>query len=470
MIGQSRKGAFPLLGVVQITLIAAITMLAVASPSLQRDFALSAGDLALLNCAYGLSFSGLLLLGGNLADQLPRRRCLLIALGVFILGSLVVAASPNLVVLLVGRLVEGAGAALAAPTALALVETIFPQPARRSAAVALWGTLAAFGATAGTLVGGLTSGFGSWRWMFVGSALVMAGVAALVPRLLPNDVPPTQAARLGLPGTVLTLVGIGGLTYGLVQAPEHSWTAPQVLLALAVGVIALVGFSAHEIWSPRPLVRWPMFSSPAQMAGLVLILATSASTTAVFYFFSLYLQQLRGYSPLSTTAAFLPIGLVLVLVGARVGRLLGRWGAGKVLPVGAAFTGLGLLVLSRVDLDAPYIGLPLIGLVLVPAGASLSFAGATVAAVRGVDTSDAGLAGGVVNLAMETGPVIGLAVLVSISGARSTALLGHTNPAEAAVAGQGLAFAVWGAVMVIGAVIAAVALSRAAPVAAPFHE
>jgi NAD(P)-dependent dehydrogenase (short-subunit alcohol dehydrogenase family)/predicted MFS family arabinose efflux permease len=391
MTVRSGIWTFALLATIQATFIAAITMLSVPLPTIRRDLGLSTSDLALAGCACGLSFSGLLPLGGRLADRWSPRRALLVAIAVFVGGCGFVALADGPVVLVLGRLAQGAGAALGAPAALA---SVAPHRLR------LWGVLAGSGAAAGVLAGGLA---GSWRWLFAGAGLVMLGAAILVRHRLPAHRPVVRAP-LGVPGTLLATAGLGALCYGLVRgSPPY----------LAAGLAALAAYG----WTERrtPLVPWRMFATPVRLTALLLTSLTAAAMASTFYFLSLHLQQAHGYSPAATSLAFLPTALVMTVAG----PMLSRWSAPVLLPLGAALTGLALLVLSRTGVDTPYLGATLAGLLLLPIGAALTFGEATVAVLRGVPAERAGTAAGVLNLAMELGPAIGLAALVAVAGAVS---------------------------------------------------
>jgi MFS family permease len=430
-----------LLGAVQFVLILAITVIAVPLPAIQRELELSGAELALVSTAYGLSFSGLLLLGGRLVDLLGRRRVFRLGVAVFGLASAGAGLAPGVEVLLAARFAQGVGAALAAPAAMALLGVVFPDAPRRTRAVAVWGVLSSAGATAGTLLAGVVATWVSWRWAFLVPVLVAVVVGLATPRLLPAGPPPTRA-RLDVLGALLATAGLSGLSYGLVATLDHPWSSAAVLVPLVGSAASLAAFVAVEAHTPAPLLPLSFLAAPWRATALLAVLLTAAGHATSSFFLSLYFQQVRGFSPLWTSTAFLPYGLVLV-AGPVAGRLVARFGAGTVTTLGLALAAAGLLLLGRMGVDTPYVGPLLAGLLVFPVGAGLAFAGATVAAVKDAPEGQAGLAGGVVNTAMETGPTFGLALLVSLAGARASQLASAgLDPPAAATGGYAFALAV----------------------------
>ncbi|MEZ7004004.1 MFS transporter [Streptomyces sp. AD55] len=460
--GRHRGAAFALLASVQFVLILAMSMLNVVLPQIQEEFGTSRGELVLLGASYGMSFSGLLLLGGRLSDLYGSRRVFLLGTLVFGLSSALAAFSPGLWTLLAARFAQGAGAALAVPAAMALVSAVHPEPARHARAMAVWGGLAASGGTAGMLLSGVVASADSWRWAFAAPVAVAAVVLAVAPRLLPQGAAP-RGGRLDVLGAALVTAGIGLLGYGLVEAPEHGWTSPVALGPLVGGAVLLLGFVVTEARVEQPLLPLSFPASPRRATALLAVFLGAAGITTIFFLLALYLQQVRGYTPLQTSAAFLPFGLTLVLSGLGVGRMVQRFGPRVVLVTGLTLAGLGMAALGRAGTDSPYAGALLAGLVLFPAGAALVFAGSTVTATTDVPPEQAGLAGAVVNTALEAGPAIGLAVLVTLATARTDALeRAGTAAATAQSSGYGFAFTV-GAVAFGVAALGTLVLLRPRP-------
>ncbi|AUG80938.1 MFS transporter [Kitasatospora sp. MMS16-BH015] len=454
--GRGRAPAFALLATVQFTLILAMSVLNVVMPAIEGEFGLSRASLALLGASYAMSFSGLLLLGGRLADLYGARRTLLQGTAVFGAASLAAALAPGLWTLLAARFVQGAGAALAVPAAMALVSVVHPEPDRHARAMAFWGGLAASGGTAGMVISGIVASWDSWRLAFALPIAVAAVTLATAGRLLPAGPAPRGGGRLDVWGAVLVTAGIAALSYGLVEAPDQGWTAPAPLVTIIGGLVLLIAFGLVEARVPQPLLPLSFLASPRRAVALVAVFLGSAGITTIFFMLALYFQQVRGYSALETSAVFVPFGLTLVLVGGLgAGPLIGRFGPRPVLVGGLAAAAVGLAVLSTLGTDSPYPGRMLAGLLIFPAGAVLVFAGSTVAATTDVPPGQAGLAGSVVNTALEAGPAVGLAVLVTLAAGRTSRSLTHgTGQLAAQTAGYGFAFAVAAVAFAVAAVAA----------------
>jgi MFS family permease len=397
----TRPGAaFALLGAVQVTLIATITLITVALPAIQRDLHLDGSGLILVGSAYGLSFGGLLLLGGRLGDLLGHRRVLLAGMAVFGSAAAVAGLAPGFVALLAARFVQGAGAALAAPAALALLGSVFPDPSRRARAMAVWGVLSSAGAAAGNVLSGVLSTWLPWRWVFLPPIAVTAVVAAAAPRLVP-DGPPPVTGRVDWLGAVLATAGLAALIYGL----QHStW-------ALVGGAVLLGAFALAEQRASAPLMPLPVLGRHG--LALATVALTAAAMATAFFLLALQLQQLRGLSPLETSAVFLLPTPAIVAAGPVAGRFIPRLGARRVLAIGLLVAAAGLLLLASL------LGLPHAGLLVFPFGAGLAFSGATVATAQAASPDRLGLIGGLVNTAMEVGPPLGLAVLAGLVSASS---------------------------------------------------
>ncbi|MGW6368653.1 MFS transporter [Streptomyces niveus] len=410
--------AFALLGTIQATLIFTLAALVVPLPDIGREFALDRSQLILLSAAYGLTFAGLLLLGGRLADRYGGRRALTAGLLVFAAASAAAPLAPGYEALLAGRFAQGVGAALIAPAAMNVLRTVFASPASYGRAMATWGGLSVLGATAGNLGSGVISALLSWRWSFAVPLLVAGAALVLAPRLLPAT-PPGAGRSLDLPGAVLATGGITLASCGLVVTDAHPWDSPAVLLPLAGGVTLCAAFLLAERRARDPLLPPRFVLERRRATGLAAIALTAAGTSLTFVLLSLHLQQELGYSELETSAAFVPFAVALLVSGRAAGPLIARYGAPLVTAAGLTTGGAGLALLAMTGPGAaamPYAYGLLPGLVLLPAGAAASFAGAAVLATAGVPERRTGLAGGVLNTAMELGPTVLFAVLLSLGG------------------------------------------------------
>lgn len=456
---RAHRVVFPLLGAVQVTLIAAITLLAVPLPAIQREFGLAQGELALLSSGYGLAFGGLLLLGGRLADLRGAHRTLRAGLTLFGAAGVAGAAAPAFGVLLAARLAQGAGAALAAPAALALVTRIHPEGPRRARALAVWGTLSVSGAVGGSLLSGLVASVASWRWCLL--LPVAVAVAGLLSRSVrhagaPAAVSPGAAGdgreRLDLPGALLGTGGLVLLGHGLLTA-----TGPAPAVA---GLALLAAFAVVESRTARPLLPPRMLVDRARRVALPVILVTAAASAAVMFFLSLYFQQVRGMSAAQTSAAFLP-NLLVLGTGPAAARVIGRFGPRAAVVAGLLIAAAAMPPLATLAPGTPWPAIVLVALPLFAAGSGLALAGATVVGMSGTPPHRAGLAGGLINTAMEVGPTVGLAVLVAIASARTAALgcpggVAAGCGAAAVTGGYALAFGTIGAAFLLAAAFAAI--------------
>jgi MFS family permease len=409
------QAAFVVLGAVQVTLIAAITALSVALPAIQRDLGLTTSGVALVSSAYGLAFAGLLLLGGRVADLYGHRRVLVVGVSLFVAASVTVMVANDLEVLLAARFVQGAGAAGAAPAAMALLHNIFPDPHERNRALAVWGGLAGIGATLGVLLSGVVTTLLSWRWVLSLPVLVATTAALAAPHVVPPGVPVVRT-RLDVPGAVLATTSLTLLSGGLL---EIAW------LPTAFGVTALGGLVLVERNRAAPLLPKSLLSSPSRWGALAAILVAAGVMASAIFMLSLYFQGVRGFSPLSTAMAFLPFGIVQIAVGAVAGPAVERFGTRAVTTAGLLLAAGGALVLTRIDGSSPYFGLPLTGLVALASGVALTFAGAMVAAVAHVPGHLSGTAAGLANTAMEVGPSLGFAVFVTVALDHATPTVVH---------------------------------------------
>ena len=395
------SAAFTLLGAVQVTLIGTITVITVALPVIGRDMRLDESGLVLVSSAYGISFGGLLPAGGRLADRLGRRRAFVTGTTVFGLASAGAGLAPWAGLLMAARLAEGAGAALAAPAAVALLGAVFPDPGRHGRALATWGVLSSAGAIAGTVASGMAITWMPWRWLFAVPTVVAAVAVAVAPRILSAG-PARVKGKTDWLGAVLATTGLAALIYGLQRS---GWV-------VAAGMALLAAFVLAERRHSAPLVPLPFLTRRA--LPLAVVLTCAAAMATAFFLLSLYLQQVQGLSALRVSVIFLLSAPAAVTAGPLAGRLIRGLGVRPVLAVGLVLAAAGLVLLSF--LSAPYAGL-----LVFPFGTGLAFSAGLVTAMRDADATRAGLAGALVNTAMETGPPLGLAVLTWAAAAYSPA-------------------------------------------------
>jgi MFS family permease len=426
-------------------------------PSIADDLDLGGSGLVWVGAAYFLSFSGLLLLGGRVADLVGWRRAFVFGMVLLAGASFSAAAAPTGWALLVTRFVQGAGAALAAPPALALLGTV-PADARSRARVrAAWGGLSGVGAGLGLLVAGLAGAWTSWRWAFLVLAVVGLVVAAGARRLPAG--PPAQRVPMDPVGVVLVTVGLGLCSYGLVTAGDETWGSPGVVGPLTAGLALLVAFVVVERFPAQPLVPPSFLASRVRAVALVAATLPPAIGASSAFLLPLYFQDVLDWSVLAATFGLVPYTVGLAIGSLASGSLMGRVGAAWTISAGLAVTAAGLAVLGGMTADPSDAWLVLAGLLVFQTGAGAA-AGAAVAAVTdGVGPEQASVAGGVANAAMLTGGALGLALLSSLASDR-TAALDDLAAGAAAAEGYAWAFTVAAAASAVAAVVTAVGLRR----------
>ncbi|MFJ6853738.1 MFS transporter [Streptomyces sp. NPDC091271] len=425
--------AFALLGSIQITLVFTLSAIAVPLPHIGREFGLSRADLILLSAAYGLTFAGLLLFGGRLTDRYGGRPTLAAGLALFAVASAVAPSAHGLGALIAARFAQGAGAALVAPAAMAALRVVFPSPTEYGAAMATWGGLSVLGATAGNLLSGVILSLLSWRWTFAVPLVVAVTALVLAPRLLPPT-SPNLGRTLDLPGALLATAGITLASYGLVVTDTRPWSSAGVLVPLLGGTALSAGFLYAERRSRDPLLPPSFLLDQRRALALTAIALSACATATTFVVLSLHLQESRDWSPLQTSAAFTPFAVSLIVSGRATGPLITRYGARAVTTAGLGTGAAGLTLLASTGLQAhtPYAYGLVPGLVVLSAGAAACFGGAAVLAAEGVPPQQTGLAGSVLNSAMELGPTVLFAALLSLGGDDRS--LGATGAALALVA------------------------------------
>lgn len=421
-----RWAALALICVAQFMLILDVTVVNVALPDMAADLDLDRETLTWVVTAYTLCFGGLMLLGGRLADALGARRTLLAGLAVFTAASLVTGLAGSAAMLLGGRIAQGVGAALLSPAALSIVTTTF-HDGERNKALGVWAAIGGSGAAAGVLIGGaLTDGPG-WQWVFFINVPIGLAVLAALPTLVPARAP--QPARLDAPGALLVTAGTGSLIYGLVEAGDSGWGDSATVLPLAAAVLLYASFAAAERASRAPLMDLRMFTRRPVLAGAFLMLIATALLIAYFFLGSVYLQHVRGFSPLKTGLLFLPVAVATGLGAHLASRLVGRIGSRAVAVCGMAIAAAGSVPLSQLSAEGSvYAGL-LPGFVVASVGLGSVFVTATTTALGMVEHHEAGLASGVVNTFHEVGGSIGVAVVstVAASGIEAGSVGGFTD-------------------------------------------
>ncbi|GAA5018952.1 MFS transporter [Streptomyces siamensis] len=446
-----RWAALALICLAQFMLVLDVTVVNVALPDMAADLDLGRSTMTWVVTAYTLCFGGLMLLGGRLADALGARRTLLAGLVLFTAASLLTGLAQNATTLLGGRIGQGVGAALLSPAALSLVATTF-HGTERNKALGVWAAIGGIGSAAGVLLGGaLTDGPG-WQWVFFINVPVGLLLLVALPALVPARTP--QPARLDVPGALLVTAGTAALIYGLVEAGDDGWADTSTVLPLAGALVAYTAFVAVERAGRAPLMDLRMFTRRPVLAGAFLMLVATALLIAYFFLGSVYLQHIRGFSPLETGLVFLPVA-VATGIGAHLGsRLVGRIGSRPTAAAGMAVAAAGTIPLTRLsETGNVYAGL-LPGFVVAALGLGAVFVTATTTALAMVEHEEAGLASGVVNTFHEVGGSIGVAVVSTVAA---------SGFERGSVGGFGDAFTVCAVAAGAGAVVALGLVPRGRP-------
>lgn len=444
-----------------------VAVVNVALPAMRADLGFSATGLQWVVNAYTLTYAGFLLLGGRTADLFGRRRMFLIALLMFTAASLVCGLAPTAGTLIAARAVQGLGAAILAPVTLTIVTMTFTQPRERAYALGWWGASLASGGAVGVLIGGILTDLLSWRWIFLINLPVgILGIFA-ARALLTESRADTRNRSLDLGGAVTVTLGLTALVYGVVESNVSGWTSPWTLVPLIASVVLLAAFAVIELKvATAPIAPLRIFRSRALTAANIAMFCVGGSMFAMWYFVSLYLQEVLGQSPLIAGLSFIPAALAIIVASQVAGRLVARTGPRPLLVVAGIMISVALFWMSRLSADGSYLHDILGPILLVSVGLGLSFPPGTWAATAGVAPQEAGLASGLINSNRQIGGAVGLAVLATIAATHTGTLSASESPAAALADGYSLALVVAGFVA-LGVVAAALAIPGSRPTATP---
>jgi EmrB/QacA subfamily drug resistance transporter len=457
------------LGVIILVLLCAVQFLDIADsaivnvalPSIQHSLKFSQQNLQWVASGYILTYGGFLLLGGRLGDLLGRRRLLLIGLAVFAASSLTAGIAGSSGLLVAARLVQGTGAALMAPAALSQLTTSFREGKDRNTALGVWGAISGMAAAAGVFLGGVISQGPGWRWVFFVNPPICVVVAAGVLVLLARD-SATRAQRTALgsrgfdsQGAVLVTGGVLLLVYSLVRAPVTGWGSAQTIATLTGSAVLLAAFALNELRSRNPLVPFAVLRVKGLVAADLTQLIAFSGFFSMFFYATLYMQEILHYSPLRAGAAYLPITAGFAVAGAAASQLVTRIGTRPVVVAGCLIAAAGIWWVSRVPLHGSYVSDLLPGFIVMSLGAGSVFVSVTAAANAGVRSDQAGLAAGLLNSSQQVGSALGLAVLSAVAITRTSDLIATRAPHLAAAdAGYHQALLVGAILMAAAAVLA----------------
>jgi EmrB/QacA subfamily drug resistance transporter len=459
---RAKNLALALLAMTQFVVVIDASIVNVALPSIGRALHFSQDNLTWVVNAYTLTFGGFLLLGGRLADLMGRRRMFMLGLVVFSLASLLGGLAQSEAWLIAARAVQGLGAAIVSPAALSIITTTFSEGAERNRALGVWGSVAGAGGAAGVLLGGvLTSGL-SWRWVLFVNVPIGVICVLLSPRVLAESHAEAETRSFDIPGAVTVTAGLALLVYALVNAVNAGWGSTETLLLVAGALVLLAAFLAIELRSRAPLMPFSIFRLRTLRGADTVALLIGMSLFSMFFFISLYMQQVLHYSALRAGLSYLPLAVAIILSAGAASVGVTRFGFKPILLIGMLFVAAGLYWFSRVPGTGGTFAADVLGpSILAAVGLGLSFVPVTIAAVTGTRPQEAGLASGLVNTAQQVGGALGLAILASIANSRTNEVIhgGQHHIAIALTKGFQRAFLVGSGFALLGALLTAVLIS-----------
>jgi EmrB/QacA subfamily drug resistance transporter len=475
--GRALGWALVVIATAQLMVVLDGTITNIALPSIQTDLDLSASTLSWIVNSYALAFGGLLLLGGKAGDLFGRRRMFRLGIVVFTVASLLGGFATNEFLLIGARVLQGVGAAVAAPTALSLIATNFPEGAPRNKAMGVYAAMAGIGSTVGLLLGGVLTDYLDWRWVFFVN--IPIGIAVLAgTRLLAEGRP--EHGRLDIPGAITGTGGLIALVYGITRGGEHSWSDSLTLGSFAVALVLLSLFLVLQSRVEHPMLPLRLLRDRGRSGAYVTMLFLGAGMFATFYFLTLYMQQVLGYSPVKTGLAYLPFSIGMSISATLGSRLISRWSPRRIAGPGLLIGAVGMLWFALLEPGSSYLWHLAPAMFVTALGLGAGFVPMTLGAVRGVRPQDSGIASALLNTAQQIGGALGLATLTTVAAAKADDLVpdasaafyraaatGDTGlmrrAAEALTEGYAAAYLVAAGLFVAGLVITATTLRGTAP-------
>ena len=429
------------------------TVVNVALPSIAADLQIGLSELEWIVTGYALTFASLMLTGGKLADLLGRRRIFIVGLAIFTVSSLVCGLAGSGELLIGARVVQGAGAALMNPATLSIIAATFP-PRQRGMAIGIWAGVSALALAIGPLVGGLLTEHISWSWIFFVN--VPIGVIAIAASLLliPESKDESAEQRLDLPGLLTSGIGLFALTYGLIEANTYGWTSSRILGAFAVAVAMLVAFVLLETRQRLPMLDLSLFRNGTFAGANLAVLLVALAMFGVFFFVSLYMQGVLGYSAVETGAAFLPLTILIMLTAPIAGKSSDRFGSRWLMTIGMILIAIQLFYFSRLGVEESYWNI-LPAMILGGFGMAMVMTPSAAAAVRALPVDKAGVGSAVLNAFRQVGGSMGIAVIGAIMAHEIGDLRGPAvfRQKELFVDGFSTALTVAALIAVLGAVV-----------------
>ncbi len=427
----------------------------VALPKIKDALGFDDASLQWVLTAYILTFGGFLMLGGRTADLYGRRKVLVFGIGGFTLFSFLIGLSVSSQMLVILRAFQGLAAAFMAPVALSILLTTFEEGPERYKALSIWSLVASGGAAAGVFLGGLLTQYLGWQWCFFVN--VPVGIAAIygIQKYVPAHANESKDKHLDLPGAVLITGGLMALVYGLTLASESGWGNSSTLSVFGVSIAMIAAFIFNETKSKHPLVPLSIFKIRNVSGGNLMMMPIVAGALGMFFFCSLYVQEILKFSPVQSGLAFLPVPILIGIISFQAPKLLMKFGFKKLAIAGIALTTTGTFIMSLLNVDSSYLFHMLPAFLVLASGFGVSFVAITVAATSGVPGHEAGLASGLVNTSQQIGGALGLAILAVVAHSATVAAYASGVSMEAAsMAGYQRAFLTASGLMFLALLIA----------------
>lgn len=405
-----------LLALAQFMVVLDVSIVNVALPSMARDLHFAPSNLQWVVTAYTLTFGGFLLLGGRMADLYGRRKIFISAVSAFALMSFLCGMAATDTQVIIARAAQGLAAAIMSPAALSIVLTEFREGKERNSALGVWAGVSAGGAAVGVLLGGVLTQYINWRWNFFVNVPVGILVVAASLRLLPHHIgEEDKKIKLDYSGAIAATAGLMSLVYGLAEAPTHGWGSGRVVGFLAASAVLLAAFIINEMKVSQPLMPLGLFRIRNVSGGNLTALAIACTLFSMFFFMTLYVQTVLGYSPVKSGLSFLPVTFIIAITSAIVSKTVNKIGYKAFLVAGPVVLSFGLFTIAHtMEVGGNYWHNVFPGLALCALGMGLSFISMTLAATTGVPKHFSGLASGVLNTSQQVGGAIGLAILSAV--------------------------------------------------------
>jgi EmrB/QacA subfamily drug resistance transporter len=459
---RAKNIALLLLAMTQFVIVIDASIVNVALPSIGAHLHFSRDDLTWVVNSYTLTFGGFLLLGGRMADLLGRRRMFMLGLVVFSLASLAGGLAQSETWLIAARAVQGLGAAIVSPAALSIITTTFADGAERNRALGIWGAVAGAGGAAGVLLGGVLTSALSWRWVLFVNVPIGLIAAGLAPRTLLESRRDAAGSTFDIPGAVTVTAGLALLVYAVVEAVNVGWGSTRTIACLAGAVLLLIAFVVIELRAKDPLMPFSIFRLRTLRGANIVGLLIGMSLFSMFFFISLYLQDVMHYTPIKTGIAYLPLALGIIVSAGIASQLVTRVGFKIPLTLGMILIAAALFWFAQVPAPhGAYVSDILGPSLLAAVGLGLAFVPVTIAAVTATEPQEAGLASGLINTSQQVGGALGLAILATVANSRTQDILnaGVHNTAVALTKGFDRAFLIGAGFAVLGAILTVVLIS-----------